>query len=108
MSMGRDDGKMRDMSNFSTNPNTTGTRFFNPAKHSSGGSPAQHHPQNNLMGDTHSSRFMQNLQNNRSKMVSGGNGPAGGGGPGVFQNNFLLPKASPNAAGMMKTFYNSK
>jgi len=25
----------------------------------------------------------------------------------VFQNNFLLPKASPNA-GMLKTFYNSK
>ena len=51
---------------------------------------------------------MQNLQNNRSKMVSGGNGPASNGGVGVFQNNFLLPKASPNAAGMMKTFYNSK
>lgn len=34
MSMGREDGKIRDMSNFSTNPNTTGTRFFNPAKHS--------------------------------------------------------------------------
>ena len=27
---------------------------------------------------------------------------------GVFQNNFLLPKASPNAGGMIKTFYNSK
>ena len=27
---------------------------------------------------------------------------------GVFQNNFLLPKASPNTGGMIKTFYNSK
>ncbi len=31
----------------------------------------------------------------------------GAGSGGVFQNNYLLPKASPNA-GMLKTFYNSK
>ena len=47
---------------------------------------------------------MQNLQNNRPKMV---NGAAMANNNGVFQNNFLLPKASPNA-GMIKTFYNSK
>ncbi len=45
-----------------------------------------------------SSRFMQNIQNVKPKI---------GGSGGVFQNNFLLPKASPNA-GMLKTFYNSK
>ena len=49
---------------------------------------------------------MQNLQHNRPpKMV---NGAAIGNNNGVFQNNFLLPKASPNAGGMIKTFYNSK
>jgi len=45
---------------------------------------------------------MQNLQNNKAKLLQ-----AAAGGAGVFQNNFLLPKASPNA-GMLKTFYNSK
>jgi len=50
---------------------------------------------------------MQNLQNNRPKMLNGGIGGSNHNN-GVFQNNFLLPKASPNAGGMIKTFYNSK
>lgn len=50
---------------------------------------------------------MQNLQNNRPKMLNGGIGGTNHNN-GVFQNNFLLPKASPNAGGMIKTFYNSK
>ena len=83
------------MSNFSTGPNTTATRFYNPKGHAQGG----HSP--NHMNETQS-RFMQNMQNNRAKIVTGV-GPHNG----VFQNNFLLPKASPNA-GMLKTFYNSK
>ena len=58
-----------------------------------------------MMNETQS-RFMQNIQNVKPKIgASGGMNPASGGG--VFQNNFLLPKASPNA-GMLKTFYNSK
>ena len=58
------------------------------------------------MNDTQT-RFMQNLQNNRPKMVNNGIA-ANNNNNGVFQNNFLLPKASPNAGGMIKTFYNSK
>ena len=58
------------------------------------------------MNDTQT-RFMQNLQNNRPKIVGSINGSQGNGQNGVFQNNFLLPKGSPNA-GMLKTFYNSK
>ena len=84
-------------SSFSTGPNTTASRFYNPNK--------QHSPQN-AMNDTQT-RFMQNLQNNRPKIVGSINGSQGGGQNGVFQNNFLLPKGSPNA-GMLKTFYNSK
>lgn len=51
------------------------------------------------------SRFMQNLQKNKNHQKINSIGGIGGG---VFQNNFLLPKASPNSGGMMKTFYNSK
>lgn len=39
-------------------------------------------------------------------MLNGG--MVGANNNGVFQNNFLLPKASPNTGGMIKTFYNSK
>jgi len=48
---------------------------------------------------------MQNLQKNKNHQKINSIGGIGGG---VFQNNFLLPKASPNSGGMMKTFYNSK
>ena len=87
-------------SNFSTGPNTTASRFYNPNKQ-------QNSPQN-IMNDTQT-RFMQNLQNNRPKIVGSiNNGQVGSGGQnGVFQNNFILSKGSPNA-GMLKTFYNSK
>lgn len=40
------------------------------------------------------------------KMINGA--IVNGNNNGVFQNNFLLPKASPNTGGMIKTFYNSK
>ena len=40
------------------------------------------------------------------KMINGG--MVNGSNNGVFQNNFLLPKANGNTGGMMKTFYNSK
>ena len=51
MSMGGD--KNINMSNFSTGPNTTATRFYNP-KHAQGGNSPSH------MNETQS-RFMQNL-----------------------------------------------
>lgn len=63
------DNKNYNINNFSTNPNTTASRFYNPKNN--GGSPHQ----NNLMNDTQT-RFMQNLQNNRPKMLNnaiGGN-----------------------------------
>lgn len=44
--------------------------------------------------------------NKMPKMINGG--IVNGNNNGVFQNNFLLPKASPNTGGMIKTFYNSK
>ena len=58
------------------------------------------------MNDTQT-RFMQNLQNNRPKVVGSINGAQAQNQNGVFQNNFILSKGSPNA-GMLKTFYNSK
>ena len=68
MSMGGAE-KNLNMSNFSTNPNTTATRFYNPNKQNQhGGSP---HQQNNMMNETQS-RFMQNLQNNRPKIQNNG------------------------------------
>lgn len=44
--------------------------------------------------------------NKMPKMINGG--MVNGSNNGVFQNNFLLPKANGNTGGMMKTFYNSK
>ena len=86
------------MSNFSTGPNTTASRFYNPNK--------QAQSPNNMMNETQS-RFKQSLQNNNRPKIGSMNANNNQGNNGVFQNNFLLPKASPNA-GMLKTFYNSK
>jgi hypothetical protein len=54
------------MTNFALGPNTTATRFFNPAGNKAGqhyngssGSMSPHAP-NNMMNDTQS-RFMQNI-----------------------------------------------
>ncbi|MFN7881188.1 MAG: hypothetical protein ACK5NI_01760 [bacterium] len=54
------------MTNFALGPNTTATRFFNPAgnkagQHYNGSSGSMSpHAQNNMMNDTQS-RFMQNI-----------------------------------------------
>ena len=84
---------MNNTVNFGSNgPNTTASRFYNPNKNVN--SP-------NHMNETNS-RFMQNIPNNRPKI------PNQNKNNGAVQNNFLLPKASPNGGSMMKTFYNSK
>lgn len=73
--------------NFLSNPNSTSSRFYNPVQQAS--------PTENSLGSDAKYRAVQNLAK-----IKGAN-------QGAFQNNFLLPKASPNG-GMMKTFYNTK